>query len=158
MRTTLALTLLLLAGFILTNFLMFFNRMDLTPHGIQSYYLGNEENFHPARSYQSMIETTHSHLPMMALVLLLLTHLIIFAPFSKTGKYIFIVVTFLSALLNEGSNYLIRFLDPDFAWVKIAAFSTLQFCLITLVTVLAVFLIRAQRESKNEMDELVELQ
>ena len=34
------------------------------------------------RTYQSMIEITHMHLPMMAMVVLLLTHLPIFAPFA----------------------------------------------------------------------------
>lgn len=140
----------LLVGFVGVNFLLFFNKMDLTPHSITSYYLGNEEEFHPARSYQSMIETTHSHLPMMAVVLLLLTHLVIFTPFSKAGKYAFIFVAFLSALLNEASGYLIRFVNPLFAWVKIAAFASLQMSLLFLVVAITVFLVKTRMRAKQD--------
>jgi hypothetical protein len=156
MRTTILLTLLFLLGFTVVNFLLFFNRMDLTPESIADYYRGNEEEFHPARSYQSMIEVTHSHLPVMAVVMLVLTHLVIFTPFPKGVKYGIIITAFLSALINEGSNYLIRFVDPDFAWLKIFTFLTLQASLILLSLVLAVFLLRSQFK-KNE-EELIEVQ
>lgn len=158
MRMTLLLTLLFLSGFIVVNFLIFFSRMDLNPHSIATYFLGNEEEFHPARSYQSMIETTHSHLPIMAVVILLLTHLVIFTPFSKAGKYLFIFVTFLSALTNEGSNYMIRFVHPAFAWLKIAAFVSLQVSLIFLVVTLTVFLIKIHLRTRQEFEDLLEVQ
>lgn len=159
MSTTLMLTMLFILGFVAVNFLIFFSKMDLTPTSIASYYLGNEEEFRPARSYQSMIETTHSHLPMMALVLLLLTHLVIFTPFSKMGKYIFIFTAFLSGLINEGSNYLIRFVSPDFAWLKIVAFLLLQGSLLFLVTILALFIIQTRIQMKRELEEeIVEIQ
>jgi len=158
MRTTLLLTMVFLVGFVGVNFLLFFNKMDLTPDSIVSYYLGNEEEFHPARSYQSMIETTHSHLPMMAIVLLLLTHLVIFTPFSKAGKYVFIFVAFLSAFLNEASNYLIRFVNPVFAWLKIVAFLSLQASLLLLVIAIIIFLVRTRMRMKQEYEELLEVQ
>lgn len=159
MRTTLMLTMLFILGFVVVNFLIFFSKMDLTPNSIASYYLGNEEEFRPARTYQSMLEVTHSHLPMMAIVLLLLTHLVIFTPFSKVGKYIFIFTAFLSGLLNEGSNYLIRFVDPSFAWLKIFAFLLLQGSLLFLIFVLVIFMIQTQIEMKREMeDEFLEVQ
>lgn len=148
-----------LIGFVAVNFLLFLNKMELTPSSIASYYIGNEEEFRPARSYQSMLEVTHTHLPMMAVVLLLLTHLIIFTPLSNAGKYSFILTTFISALLNEGSNYLIRFIDPLFAWLKIASFLTLQGCIILLTVIITRFMIRTHLEMKKETeDELVELQ
>lgn len=159
MQTTLLLTMVFLLGFVIVNFLIFFSKMDLTPASVASYYLGNEEEFRPARSYQSMIEVTHTHLPMMAVVLLLLTHLVIFTPFSKGGKYLFIFGSFFSALVNEGSNYLIRFVDPSFSWLKIFAFLTLQGNLIFLVSVLVIFIIRSRLERQSELeDDLVEVQ
>ncbi len=159
MRTTLMLTMLFLLGFVVVNFLIFFGKMDLTPTSIAAYYLGNEEEFHPARSYQSMLETTHAHLPMIAIVLLLLTHLVIFTPFSNAGKYAFIFTAFLSGLLNEASNYLIRFVDPFFAWLKIAAFLSLQSSLLFLVSALIIFMIQTKIEMKRELEEeFVEVQ
>ncbi len=79
MRLTLAFAVVFLTGFVITNFMLYFSRMDLSPASVTGYYLGSEEEFRPARSYQSMLEVTHGHLPMMALVLLLLTHLVIYA-------------------------------------------------------------------------------
>ncbi len=159
MSTTLMLTMVFLIGFVVVNFLIFFSKMDLTPTSIASYYLGNEEEFRPARSYQSMIEVTHTHLPMIAVVLLLLTHLVIFTPFSKAEKYIFIFTAFLSGLFNEASNYLIRFVDPLFAWLKIVAFLSLQGSLVFLIAVIMIFMIQTKIEMKRELEEeFVEVQ
>lgn len=144
MRLTLSLSLVFLTGFVITNFFMYFAKMGLTPESVITYYNGSEEEFIPARSYQSMLEVTHSHLPMMALVLLLLTHLAIFAPFSNAGKVTFVILSFGSALLNEASSWLVRFVHPEFAYLKIASFLTMQGSLIFLLIVLGVFLRRWQ--------------
>src|SRR5574341_2218538 len=106
MRLTLGFTLGLLACFTVTNFLLYFAKMDLSPASVVSYYNGSEEEFRPARSYQSMLEVTHGHLAIMALVFLLLTHLMIFAPFSPRGKAAVISSAFLSALFSEGAGWL----------------------------------------------------
>lgn len=159
MRTTLMLTMIFLLGFVAVNFLLFYSKMELTPASIASYYLGNEEEFRPARSYQSMLEVTHSHVPMMAVVILLLTHLVIFTPLSKAGKYIFILTAFGAAFLNESSNYLIRFVDPAFAWVKIVSFIALQSSIILLAVILVQFMVKTRQEMKLETEEeIIELQ
>jgi len=144
MRLTLALTLLLLTGFVATNFLLYFAKMDLSPESVVSYYQGSEKEFRPPRSYQSMVEVTHGHLAMMALVLLLLTHLLIFPPIPKGAKVAIILTAFASALAGEGAGWLVRFVHPDFAPLKVAAFVTLQLCLLGILGSLALFLIRAQ--------------
>ncbi|HXG01420.1 MAG TPA: hypothetical protein VNL69_11550 [Bacteroidota bacterium] len=149
MRLTLSLTLLFLIGFVATNFALYFSRMSLDPASVVRYYNGSEEDFHPPRSVQSMLEVTHGHLPMMAMVLLLLTHLTIFTPFSRRTKTAFIVVPFLAGLLNEGSGWLVRFLDPGFAWLKVVAFVVLQGSLILLLLLLSIFLVRSRNGSGN---------
>lgn len=149
MRLTLALTLVLLIGFTTTNFFLYFARMDLSASSVISYYNGNEEQFHPPRSYQSMLEVTHSHLAMMAVVMLLLTHLVIFAPYSRTAKIAFIATAFLSALFSEGAGWLVRFVDPSFAWLKVASFLTLQGSLVFLLISLGVFLLKAQQRQRD---------
>src|SRR5256885_13440234 len=63
-------------------------------------------------------ETAHMHLPMMGLVLLFLTHLLIFVPVSRTAKLAVIVGTFVSALLEEGGGFAVRFVSPRLAWLK----------------------------------------
>src|SRR5437867_6773186 len=86
MRLTLGLALLLLSGFWVTNLALYFAHMNLDPASVVSYYRGNEQEFMPPRSAESMLEVTHMHLPMFALVVLLLTHLMIFAPLRFRTK------------------------------------------------------------------------
>lgn len=149
MRLTLGLALLLLSGFVVSSFLMYFEKMNLTPASVVNYINGNEEEFIPGRTFGSMIEVTHTHLPMMALVLLLLTHLVIFAPFSKKVKYTFIITPFLAGLMNEASNYLVRYVGAEFAYLKIASFLLLQASLTFLIISLGAFLIRSRGQSNE---------
>ena len=145
MRLTLALTLLLLVGFWVTNVAMYFSRMSLRPASVVAYYNGSEEDFRPPRSAASMLEATHMHLPMMGMVLLFLTHLAIFVPMPRPSKVAFIATAFVSAVLEEGAGWLVRFVSPAFAPLKVAGFLGLQASLAYLVVALAVFLVGAAR-------------
>lgn len=140
MRWTLGLTCLLLAGFWITNLALFTSRLGLTPSSIATYYLGSEAEFRPPRTAGAMLEVTHSHLPVMALVMLLLTHLLLFAPYSRRAKLWMIATAFFSALFEEGAGWLVRFVDPRFAWLKLAAFVSLEAILAFLLVGLLLFL------------------
>jgi len=144
MRLTLGLALLLLAAFWVTNLALYFAHMGLDPAGVADYYRGNESKFLPARSAQGMLEVTHMHLPMFALVLLLLTHLLIFAPMRTGAKVAFIVTAFGSALLSEGAGWMTRFWHPAFAWLKVAMFVVFQGALAYLIVALGAFLVSAE--------------
>jgi hypothetical protein len=137
MRLTLGFSLIFLIGTAATGAMIFFTKMGLSADAVVRYYRGSEADFQPARSAASMLEVTHTHLPMMGLVLLFLTHLAIFAPFSKRGKSALIVAAFLGALADEGGGWLVRFVSPAFAWVKIAGFLTLEASLLLLIVLLA---------------------
>jgi len=126
MRLTLGLTLAFLSGLWVTNLAMAATRMGLTPASIRGYYLGSEAEFRGPRTLGSMLEVTHAHLPMMGLVLLLVTHLLIFAPWSERRRQGLILTVFLSALGNEGAGWLVRFVNPGLAWVKLASFLVFQ--------------------------------
>lgn len=145
MKLTLILTLLFLTGFWVTNFALYFAKMDLTPQSVKGYYLGSEEQFKMPRTYQSMLEVTHSHLPIMALVVLLLTHLLIFAPYSSRTKVGFIASGFLFSLLNESAGWLVRFVNPAFALLKVAGFMGLQGILGFLIAALVMFLVKSKQ-------------
>lgn len=144
MRLTLLWTLVFLGGFWATNAFLYFSRMGLTPSSVQSHYLGSEEDFSRPRSAQSLLEVSHAHLPMMGIVVLMLTHLMIFAPYSDSFKRRMIVVSFFSALLSEASGWLVRFVHPAFAWLKIASFISFQACLGFLIVGLAHFLLSSR--------------
>lgn len=126
MRLTLGLTLAFLAGLWVTNLAMFGSKLGWTPSSVAAHYLGSEADFRPARTLGSMLETTHAHLPVMAIVVLLVTHLLIFAPWSERVRRGLIWGTFASALLNEASGWLVLYASPSFAWLKLAAFAAFQ--------------------------------
>ena len=144
MRLTLGLALLLLAGFWATNLALYLSHMTLNPASVVTYYRGSEADFVPARSATGMLEVTHAHLPMFALVLLLLTHLLIFAPMRFGLKVAFIVVSFGSALLSEAAGWMTRFWHPGFAWLKVGMFVLFQGSLAFLIVGLGRFLIFAE--------------
>jgi hypothetical protein len=153
MRLTLVFASVFLAGFVVTNFMLYFSKMDLTPASVVTYYRGSEEQFLPERSYLSMLEVTHGHLPMMALVLLLLTHLVLFAPLSSGWKLALVVTPFTAGLTGEASGWLVRFVDPGFAALKVASFLVLQASMITLLVILGIFLLTSSGGTSHERDE-----
>jgi hypothetical protein len=157
MRLTLGLSIGLLVLFWVTNLVLFVSRLGWTPASIAAHYLGSEADFRPPRTAGAMLEVTHAHLPMMALVILLLTHLLIFAPYSKKTRVSVIVAAFLAALLDEGSGWLVRFVHPGFAVVKLAAFVSLQGILVFLFVSLAL-LLRAGGRAEKERSTAEEAQ
>ena len=126
MRVTLIASLIFFAAFWITTAVMFFSRMGLSPEAVVAYYRGSEANFTQPRTFGSMLEVTHGHLPVMALVALVLTHLYIFTPFSNHTKYGAILGFFASAFSSEAASWLVRFVHPGFAYLKIAGFLALE--------------------------------
>lgn len=145
MRLTLGLALLLLIGFWATNVALYFQHMTLEPSSVVDYFRGNEAEFVPPRSAAGMLEVTHMHLPMFALVLLLLTHLLIFAPMRYALKVAFVIVAFGSALLSEAAGWMTRFWHPGFAVLKVSMFVVFQATLGYLIVGLSAFLLAAER-------------
>jgi len=146
MRLTLGCMLVFLVGLWVTNLLLYFQHMGLTPHSVVQYYLGSEEEFAAPRSYGSMLEVAHAHFAMMAMVLLVLTHLAIFIPWPLRLRIGLVLGTFGAALLGEISGWLVRFVHPGFAVLKIASFLALQIGMAILIVGLAWHLSRRPSE------------
>lgn len=142
MRLTLGFSLVLLAAFWGTNVAMWFAHRTLDPASVVAFYRGDEAEFVPPRSAEGMLEVTHMHLPMFALVLLLLTHLLLFMPASPRRKAALVVAAFGSALLMESGGWLVRFVHPGFAWLQLAMFVLFQLVLGGMIVALALFLAR----------------
>jgi hypothetical protein len=128
----------------LSNGLMYFHHMDLTPDSVIAYYLGSEEQFTQPRSYQGMLEVSHFHLFSMGMLVLTLTHLMLMTEFPVKLKIWLSALTYISALADEAGGWLVRFVDPVFAYFKIAAFLLLELSLAALVIVVVISLIRAR--------------
>lgn len=144
-RLTLWGTLVFLSGLWLSSFGMYFSRMGLSPASVASYYRGSDETFQPARTFGSMVESSHGHLAMMAMVLLVLTHLTVFVPGPRRLKTAFVVGTFASTFLSEASGWLVRYVHPGFAILKPVAFLVSQAFQALMLALLAAFLLAAAR-------------
>jgi hypothetical protein len=69
----------------------------------------------------------------MGILMLTLTHLLLFVPLRPRSKAVFICLSFGSAFLDEAASWLIRFVHPLFAYLKIASFLTLQATLLLVM-------------------------
>ncbi len=141
LQTIVVLYVLYVAGLWVTNALLYFNKMGLSYASVVEYYLGSEERFLTPRTYQGMLEVSHFHLFAMGMLLLVLTHLMLFIPAPSIVKLWLIVLPFAAALLDEGASWLVRYAHPGFAYLKIAGFLLLQGSLaaLMLVSLWAVF-------------------
>ena len=134
-----------------TNALLYFDSMGLTPDSVVAHYLGDEERFLSPSSYQGLLEVSNFHLFAMGMLLLVLTHLMLFIPVSGSLKAWLIAVPFLAGLVSEGAGWLIRFVSPHFAWLKIAGFLSLQISLALLVGI-ALWSVFTPEQSNNYTD------
>jgi hypothetical protein len=117
----------------ISNALLYFSKMGLGYESVVEYYRGSEAKLLAPKSYLSLLEISHGHLFAMAILLLTLTHLMLFVPLDPRLKVWLVVVPFLSALADEGAGWLVRFVSPNFAYLKIAGFLMLQTSLAVLV-------------------------
>ena len=131
-----------------TNWMLYFDAMDLTTASVVDHYLGNEEEFRAPRTYRGMVELAHFHLFAMGMLMMVLTHLALFVPLRPPWKIALILVPVVSALVSEGSGWLVRFGGPGFAWTKIAGILLLQGSLAALVGI-ALWSVFAGRQAEN---------
>jgi hypothetical protein len=135
-----------------TNALLYFDKMNLFPSSVVAYYLGDESKFLSPRSYQGLLEVSHFHLFAMGLLLLVLTHLTLFIPISGRIKAWLIAVPFISGFVSEGGGWLVRFVSPQLAIVKVGGFLALQASLAVLVAI-SLWSVFTNGQSENYSDQ-----
>ncbi len=152
LRVILLLFLVYVALFWITDWVLWFQKMNLSPESISAYYLGDStsEFGRPPRPLGAIAEVSHFHLFAMGMLVMTLTHLLLFLPISIPWKVGLVCTTFFSALLNEGSIWLIRYLHPGFAWVKLGAFLLLQLALLGILIALVVGVARPGRNAYTD--------
>jgi hypothetical protein len=117
----------------LTNAGLYFSKMGLTPSSVVDYYLGNEERYLQPRSLQGLLEVLHFHTFAMGMLLMTLTHLLLFVPISLRIKALGIATAFVSGITGELAGWGVRFVHPAFAYLKIVSFLTLEGILLWLM-------------------------
>jgi len=115
---------------------MFFLDMSLSYDSVVHYYLGNPEEFRQPRSYAGMLEVAHFHLFSMGILILTLVHLMLFALVRDRTRHLGIWLPFGFAVANEGAGWLVRFVDPVFAYFKMATFVGLEMSLLWVMVVI----------------------
>ncbi len=116
----------------ITNILIYAEKMGLDYASVSKYYLGSEEDFRNPVSYLGLLEITHIHLFLFAMALLLVNHLTVFLRLPQFAKLLLIWISFTSGLSDIGSGWLIRYVSPSFAYLKITSFVIFQISLLFL--------------------------
>jgi len=123
----------------ITNLLLYL-QVGFSYDSVVQYYLGSEQDFRPPRSYMGMLEEAHFHFFAMAIILVTLNHLILFTKISNFWKMVLILSSFLSAFGDIAGGWLIRYVSPEFAYLKIASLIVLQVSLAALMIIVIWFL------------------
>jgi hypothetical protein len=140
--------------FWITNWILYFQKMSLDPTSVVTYFRGDPatEFGQPPRPLGALTEVSHFHLFAMGMLVMTLTHLLLFLPVPFRVKGSLTLLTFLAALLNEGCNWLVRFVHPGFAWLKIFSFLILQIALFGLLMALMMGVLRPRRNAYADHD------
>jgi hypothetical protein len=115
---------LLLMGFFFTNLLAFYSKMGFSLGSIKEYYHGNPEKFLKPKTFEGMFKVFYPHLISMAVFSVAVGHFLIFAGSSLSIPLG--IGLFLFSFLDNLSGFLIRFLHPEFALLKLLSFVALQ--------------------------------
>ena len=116
-----------------TNLLLYSERIGFAYDAIVNYYLGSEEEFKNPVSYIGLLEATHWHLFVFAMALLFVNHLTVFSNIHQFLKLLLIIVSFFSGLGDMSAGWLIRFVSPSFAYLKLWSFIVFQISFLILL-------------------------
>lgn len=139
LRLVIVLFLVFIAAFWVTNALLFFAHMSFSYDGVVAHYLGKPGPWGaPAvpRSYKVLLEVSHGHVFAMAILVMTMTHLLLFVPAPSRLKALLVIATFGAALLDEAAGWLVRYVHPAFAYLKLSMFALLQACLLAIIVML----------------------
>jgi hypothetical protein len=130
-----------------SNMLLYVEKIGFTYSSVVDYYLGSEDEFKNPVSYRGLLEVTHFHLFVFAMALLLVNHLTAFTNIPQILKLTLILLSFISGLVDMGGGWLIRFVSPSFAYLKIVSFIVFQSSLLFLL-IFSFFAVKTYRSDK----------
>jgi hypothetical protein len=80
----------------------------------------------------------------MGILVLTMTHLLLFVPIPNRWKWWGVTLAFASAFADEAAGWLVRFVALGFAYLKIVAFLTLQATLALMIAAVVWALVTEQ--------------
>lgn len=120
----LAIFLVYLLSFGISNFLIFFSKMGFSIEGVKAYYLGNPEIFLKPKTFEGLFKIFYPHFISMAIFSFVVAHFILFT--EAKFKILIGLSLFILSFLDNISGFLIRFIHPDFAIFKLVVFVLLE--------------------------------
>lgn len=115
--------LLLIALGLLTQVVFEFRRIGFTPHSVALYYrggdFGNVMTF--PKTFGQLLEVSHAHAFVMAVVFLILAHLFVSTSTSPAFKMIVLGTTFAGLLGDLVGPWLVRYVAPECSWLLLAS-------------------------------------
>jgi len=139
LKLVVAFTVLFFLFLWITNLLLYL-QIGFSYESVVEYYLGSEQDFRPPRSYLGMLEEAHFHFFAMAIILVTLNHLVLFTKIGNFWKLLLILSSYLSAAGDIAGGWLILYVSPEFAYLKIASLLVLQVSLAALMIIVIWFL------------------
>lgn len=139
LKLVIVLTLIFFFFLWVTNLLLYLE-IGFSYDSVVEYYKGNEEAFRPPKSYLGLLQESHFHFFSMAIILVTLNHLILFARIGNLWKLVLILASFVSAFGDIAGGWLILYISPLFAYLKIASVIVLQASLAFLLVIVTWFL------------------
>lgn len=149
LRLVIFLFLVFTALFWLTNALLYFHAMSFDPASVVEHFLGRPDEYgnRLGRSYKVLLEISHAHLFAMGILVMTMTHLLLFVPAPPSAKAWLVIATFVAALLDEASGWLVVYAHPAFAWLKVGAFVVFQLALGAIIVMLFLALLGKWRNA-----------
>lgn len=140
-----AVYLLVIAG---SAAVLFVLKLGGTPARVAEHYLGSEARFTAPRSLDGLLEVAVPHLLAIPLVLFAVSHVVGYARVVGRRAYRALVfASFAAALLGIAAGFGVRFVAPELAWAKLAAFAGLEAALLGWAGLLAAIFLSAARLS-----------
>lgn len=115
---------LLLTGLGVASQLAFeITRIGLSPRAIATYYRGGESGDVMAfqKTFGQLLEVTHAHAFIMAVVFLILAHLFVATSVPESVKTPVLLATFAGTLGDLASPWLVRYGAAWCAWITLAS-------------------------------------
>ncbi len=125
----------------ITNILLYM-QIGFSYNSVVEFYLGNEETFRPPKSYIGLLEEAHFHFFSMAILLVTLTHLVLFTSIRSHMKLVLILLSFISTFTEIISGWLIRYVSPLFAYLKLSSFYIMQLTLLVMMVIIVIYLFK----------------
>ena len=122
---------------VLSSILLFQEKMGISVDGILSYYLGSEEHFTQAKSFDGLVKLILPHTFAYGLFSLLLLHFLVFTSLRKKAFAKFLLYTmFVSAICELLSPFGILQGFSFFAYVKLVSFFLFNFVILLVAAIL----------------------